>query len=168
MLLRHPAFDELHQCVIEMVEPTCVANISTTARQDYFENASFCSDIDRQIAELNKQKGLLQPRLDFTSELQGISEVRVLFTVSPVSYLDISKFAVLEAEWPPSASRYYRKGHFCDQFFAKFTDTECAYDREPERSRIATWCWINVSSFLQSLHFSLGVYFCLPFFGCYK
>ena len=24
-----------------------------------------------------------------------------------------------------SASRYYRKGHFCDQFFTKLNDTEC-------------------------------------------
>ena len=33
---------------------------------------------------------------------------------------------------------YYRKGHFCNQFFTKFNDTECiVYDREPERSRVA-------------------------------
>ena len=24
-----------------------------------------------------------------------------------------------------SANRHYRKGHFCDQFFTKFNDTEC-------------------------------------------
>ena len=29
-----------------------------------------------------------------------------------------------------SASRYYRKGHFCDQFFAKFNHAECAYDSQ--------------------------------------
>ena len=28
------------------------------------------------------------------------------------------------------ASRYYRNRHFCDQFFTKFTDAECVYDRE--------------------------------------
>ena len=38
----------------------------------------------------------------------------------------------------PSATRYYRKGHFCDRFFAKFNDTESVYDREPERSRVNT------------------------------
>ena len=37
-----------------------------------------------------------------------------------------------------SASRYYRKGHFCDQFFINFNDTECVYDREPERSRVSS------------------------------
>ena len=36
-----------------------------------------------------------------------------------------------------SASRYYRKGHLCDQFFTKFNDTECVYDREPEWSPVA-------------------------------
>ena len=34
------------------------------------------SDIDRQIAELNKQKGLLEPRIDFTSQLQDITQVQ--------------------------------------------------------------------------------------------
>ena len=37
-----------------------------------------------------------------------------------------------------SASRYYSKGHFCNQFFTKFNDTECVYDREPERIRVAS------------------------------
>ena len=37
-----------------------------------------------------------------------------------------------------STSRYYHKGHFCNQFFPKFNDTECVYDREPERSRVAS------------------------------
>ena len=37
-----------------------------------------------------------------------------------------------------SASRYYRNGHFCDQFFINFNDTECVYDREPERSRVSS------------------------------
>lgn len=32
------------------------------------------TDIDRQIAELNKQKGLLEPRVDFTSQLQDITK----------------------------------------------------------------------------------------------
>ncbi|KAK2189464.1 hypothetical protein NP493_106g06045 [Ridgeia piscesae] len=32
------------------------------------------ADIDRQIAELNKQKGLLEPRIDFTSQLQDITQ----------------------------------------------------------------------------------------------
>ena len=36
-----------------------------------------------------------------------------------------------------SASLYYHKGHFCDQLFTQFNDTECVYDREPERSRVA-------------------------------
>ena len=37
-----------------------------------------------------------------------------------------------------SASRYCHKGHFCDQFFTKFNDTEFVYDREPERRRVAS------------------------------
>ena len=37
-----------------------------------------------------------------------------------------------------AASRYYCKGHFCDQFFTKFDGTEYVYDRDPERSRVAS------------------------------
>ena len=37
-----------------------------------------------------------------------------------------------------SGSHCYRKGHFCDQFFTKFHDTDCVYDREPERSRVTS------------------------------
>ena len=37
-----------------------------------------------------------------------------------------------------SASRCYRKGQFCDQQFTKFNDTECLYDREPERGPVTS------------------------------
>ncbi len=36
------------------------------------------------------------------------------------------------------ASRYYRKGNVCDQFFTKFNDTEWAHNRELERSRVTS------------------------------
>ena len=36
-----------------------------------------------------------------------------------------------------STIRYYRKGHFCNQLFPPFNDTECVHDREPEPSRVA-------------------------------
>ena len=38
-----------------------------------------------------------------------------------------------------SATRYCRKGHFCDQFFTKFNDTTvCMIDKELERSLVAS------------------------------
>ena len=40
-----------------------------------------------------------------------------------------------------AASRYYCRGHFCDQFFTKFDDTEYVEyvnDRDPERSQFPT------------------------------
>ena len=47
--------------------------------------------------------------------------------------ITLSKYNIVTAS---SASRYYCSGHFCDQFFTKFNDTECVYDREPERSQV--------------------------------
>ena len=42
-----------------------------------------------------------------------------------------------------AAIRYYCKGHFCDQFFTKFDDTEYVYARKPERSRVASLEFLN-------------------------
>ena len=49
-----------------------------------------------------------------------------------------SRYAVLEAEWllRRAVRAYYRRGTFCGQFFAKFNDTACVYNWEPERSRV--------------------------------
>ena len=33
-----------------------------------------------------------------------------------------------------AASRYYCKGHFCDQSFTKFDGTEYVYDRDPSEA----------------------------------
>ena len=49
--------------------------------------------------------------------------------------ISLSKYGVGMAS---SASCYYSKGHFCDQFLTKFNDTECVYDRELERSCVAS------------------------------
>ena len=38
-----------------------------------------------------------------------------------------------------SASRYYRKGNFCDQFVTKFNDTVCMYNREPKQAASNTF-----------------------------
>ena len=37
-----------------------------------------------------------------------------------------------------SASRSYRKGNFSDQFFTKFNDTECVYNRESGQSQVTS------------------------------
>ena len=37
-----------------------------------------------------------------------------------------------------SASRFPSGGHFCDRLFTKSGDTECVYDREPERTQLGS------------------------------
>ena len=47
--------------------------------------------MEEQITELEKQKGLLEPRLQFTSELTDMAEVRVGYLLSICNFIPGAK-----------------------------------------------------------------------------
>ena len=71
--------------------------------------------------------------MDIKSDLQEVAPPSMLYGHH---FIKVRCVGSGMASW---ARPYYRKGHFCDQFFTKFNDTEYVYDREPERSRVASY-----------------------------
>ena len=100
-----------------------------------FSIYKYCKQIGttkRVLAKLTlPQRGFVGQALRHSRQAAGLE-------VAPPSVLYGHNFIEVRchgSRMASLASRYYRKGHFCDQCFTTFTDhTECVYDREAEAS----------------------------------